>query len=419
MLNDKNKRFNMNKKPKKALIILYPIMVVASFFTLLWYRHKLKKINCKGLKAPYIVLATHSCMTDFNAAVKATCPNRLNWIISIEEFNRSEWLMRGVGGIAKRKFTNDPVLVKHCLRVIREKGVLVLYPEARFSFAGIVERIDNALGKLVKKANCPLVIMRNFGHFIQSPQYSKHPYRKIPLLSEFEQVLTKEQVENLSADEIQNVIKEKFYFDDYKYQKENNYKVTCKKRMDNAHKVLYKCPHCLEEYKMVAKGTKIKCEHCGVEYELDVYGSLHCLNSDTKFDNIPAWYNWEREEVIKEVREGKYHFEDQVQLEELMKPSIGFVRRGTVKFTHDYEGMKLEGTLDDGSEFYFLRPCKEQASCHVEFFFKDSKKKVGSALEVSSVHQTYFIWLLNHKEALTKIHLATEELYNLANQEAK
>ena len=102
-----------------------------------------------------------------------------------------------------------------------------------------------------------------------------------------------------------------------------------------------------------------------------------------------------------------------------MKPSIGFVNKGIVKFTHDYEGMKLEGTLDDGSEFYFLRPCREQASCHVEFFFKDSKKKVGSALEVSSIHQTYFIWLLNHKEALTKIHLATEELYNLANQETK
>jgi hypothetical protein len=138
----------------------------------------------------------------FNAAVKATFPNRVTWITSIEEFNRSEWLMRNIGCIAKRKFTKDPLVVKHCLRTIKNKGILIIYPEARFSFAGIPEHIDGALGKLVKTSKCPLIIMRNNGHYIQSPQFSKHPYRKIPLLSEFEQVVTREQVSTLTADEI-------------------------------------------------------------------------------------------------------------------------------------------------------------------------------------------------------------------------
>ena len=28
-------------------------------------------------------------------------------------------------------------------------------------------------------------------------------------------------------------------------------------------------------------------------------GTEITINGETKFDNIPAWYNWEREEVIK------------------------------------------------------------------------------------------------------------------------
>lgn len=41
MAKDK-RRFDMDKKPKKANYLLYPIMVVASFVTLIFYRHKLK-----------------------------------------------------------------------------------------------------------------------------------------------------------------------------------------------------------------------------------------------------------------------------------------------------------------------------------------------------------------------------------------
>ena len=76
--------------------------------------------------------------------------------------------------------------------------------------------------------------------------------------------------------------------------------------------------------------------------------------------------------------------------------------------------MKLEGKLDDGSDFSFFRPCLEQESCHVEFFFKNHKKEIGSAIDFATLDQTYFGWLVNQKEALTKIHLATEAIYNLA-----
>lgn len=190
--------------------------------------------------------------------------------------------------------------------------------------------------------------------------------------------------------------------------------MNCPKRLENAHKILYRCPHCLEEYRMKGEGTRIRCAHCQIEYELDEFGILKCLNGEGKFRTIPEWYAWEREEVEKEVASGAYRFEDEVKIEELMRPRIGFIPMGTVRFVHDLEGMKLDGTLDDGTPFAFFRPAIEQESCHVEYFFPNHRGEIGSAVDVADREHTYFIWLNRYPEALTKIHFATEAIYRAA-----
>ncbi len=410
----KMERLDMNRKVKKASAFLYPLMVVISWFTLRKLRYKLEKKDMKGLKPPYVVLATHAAFIDFEVAVMATFPHRPSWMISIEEYNRGETLMRSVGGIAKRKFTKDIVAVKHVFSILKKRGVVIIYPEARYSLAGVNEHIDGALGKLIKKADVPVVMLKSYGHFIRSPQWDKKPYRKVPMRSEFFPICTAEEVGKMTGEEIQKRIEENFIYDDYRYQRENRFRVKCSKRMENAHKILYRCPHCLEEYRMKGEGIRIRCENCRIEYELDEYGTLKCLNGETKFSTVPEWYAWEREEVEKEVASGHYRFVDQVKIEELMRPRIGFVPMGTVKFIHDLEGMKLEGTLDDGTAFSFFRPAIEQESCHVEYFFKNHRGEIGSAIDVADIKHTYFIWLNDYPEALTKIHFATEAIYRLA-----
>lgn len=408
----KMERLDMNRKVKKASALLYPLMVVVSWFTLRKLRYKLEKKT--RVKPPYVVLATHAAFIDFEVAVMATFPHRPSWMISIEEYNRGEVLMRNVGGIAKRKFTKDIVAVKHVFSILKKKGIVIIYPEARYSLAGVNEHIDGALGKLVKKANVPVLMLKSYGHFIHSPQWDKKPYRKIPMKSEFYPICTVEEVEKMTADAIQKRIEDNFVYDDYRYQRENDLRVNCPKRLENAHKILYRCPHCLEEYRMKGEGTRIRCAHCQIEYELDEFGILKCLNGEGKFRTIPEWYAWEREEVEKEVASGAYRFEDEVKIEELMRPRIGFIPMGTVRFVHDLEGMKLDGTLDDGTPFAFFCPAIEQESCHVEYFFPNHRGEIGSAVDVADREHTYFIWLNRYPEALTKIHFATEAIYRAA-----
>lgn len=406
------KRFNINKKPVKPWSLLMLVEWVGSYPSLIFSRHKLTKVNCEGLKPPYIILSNHASFYDFQVNVKATFPHKSHWVITIEEFIGKEWLMRAIGGIPKRKFTQGSVLVKNILTALRKnKKIVTIYPEARFSLAGITEDIGKALGKLIKTANVPVVVLNQNGNFIRSPQWNKHPYRRFRPTATFTCVATKEEIATLSADEIQDRIEKAFVYDDYKWQYENKVKIKCKKRAQNIHKILYQCPCCKTEFSMNSKDHKLWCEHCGKEWEMDYYGQLHCVNGEDTFNHVPDWYRWERQNVAEEVKNGSYYFEDMVRLDELVNCSKGFVTQGFVKMVHDYNGITLSSE-DPNFKFYLNKPIASMASCHIEYNFKKrGVKKPGDAIDIATIENTWFVFPQTANNCLTKIHFAVEELY--------
>lgn len=406
-MSKKIKRFDMNKKPRVPSRLLMPVEWVGSFPGLLFVRHKLKKVNCKGLKSPYLVLSNHASFIDFQVNVKATFPHRSHWVISIEEFVGREWLFRMIGGIPKRKFTQGTVMVKHILTALRKnKKIVTIYPEARFSLAGINEDIGKALGKLVKMAGVPVVVLNQNGNFLRSPQWCKHPIRRFKMDATFTCVATKEEVLALTAEEIQERIEKAFVYDDYKWQYENKVAIKSKKRAHNIHKILYQCPCCKKEFSMNSKDTKLWCEECGKEWEMDIYGRLHCLNGEDTFSHVPDWYLWERENVREEIRSGNYCFKDKVRMEELISSRVGFVEKGYIEMVHDYDGITLYSDVK-GQEFKLNKPVESMASLHIEYDFKNR----GDAIDIATLDNTWFVFPQTAKNCLTKLHFAVEEMY--------
>lgn len=404
----KNKKIDTRLSPKTPRPYLMPIEWGGSWPMTMSAKAKIKKINFDGLKPPYLILCNHASFIDFPLVVRAIFPHRCSWVISVEEFIGRNWLMRGVGGIYKRKFTQDLSVVKHILTVLtRQKLCCTIYPEARFSLAGINEQIDGALGKLAKKAKCPVVVCISRGNFLRSPQWCKHPYRKVPIESDFIQIVTREEVEKLSAAEIQKRIEDAFVYDDYAYQLDNKIKITSKKRAQNIHRILYQCPVCGTEFSTNSKDTKIWCEHCGSIWEMNVYGQLKRQNGEDIFTHVPDWYRWERENVRREIEEGRYHFEDTARLEKIINASAGFKVIGNVKLTHDENGFTMKGSLNNGQTFEFNRTVASMRSVHIEYDFKER----GDAIDLCTLDDTYFVFPLTARNCLTKLHFATEELH--------
>ena len=209
------KRFDMYRKPNKPRWYLKIVEFIAAPFYMLFNNGHVKTDKAvRKIKGPYLILATHASFMDFPQIVTGIMPRTTGWVMSVEEFRRSNFLMGGIGGMPKRKFTHDIVTAKHIMYYIKKlKHTCTIYPEARFSFAGVNERLDGALGKLCKVLGVPLVMCMANGNFINSPQWCKHPYRKIRQEAHIYQLCSKEEIDALSAEEIQERIEKAFVKD--------------------------------------------------------------------------------------------------------------------------------------------------------------------------------------------------------------
>ncbi len=403
------KRFDMSRRPNKPKWYLKIVEYVAApVYMLLNKGHVKTEKAVKQLKGPYLILASHASFMDFAQMVCGLMPRTTGWVMSVEEFRRGDWLMYGIGGMPKRKFTHDIVTAKHVMRYIKTLNhTCTIYPEARFSLAGINERLDDALGKLCKHLKVPVVLFKANGNFLNSPQWCKRPYRKIRQEAEISLLFTAEDVKTLPAEEMQAKIEKAFERDEYKWQVEKGYHIKSKYRAQGIHKILYKCPACGEEFKMDSKGTKLWCDACGATWEMDTLSRLQGVNTDAGFSHVPDWYNWEREEVRKEVQAGTYHFEDDVRVEDYYSTKVGFVTVGQARVVHDANGFTFTGEVD-GKPFELNKPVSSMYSVHIEYNFLNR----GDAFDIATDKTSYFMFLKNAKNYLTKMHFAQEELYD-------
>ena len=221
-VNYKNKkRYNTAKYPKRQMKFLTWLIWVLSNIDLMFKKHRVEKINMEGLKPPYFMLSNHQYFIDFELAALVTYPHRVNNVINIDGYCKRAWLMELIGGICTRKFSNDIHLVKSIKKVLERGDVVGLYPEARYSACGITSYIPLSVAKMVKKFKVPVVVIIHHGNHLHTPFWNFRKKRKVPLYTKATQVLTKEQIEMMSVEEINQVIQKAFIYDEYQYQNEN------------------------------------------------------------------------------------------------------------------------------------------------------------------------------------------------------
>ena len=161
----------------------------------------------------------------------------------------------------------------------------------------------------------------------------------------------------------------------------------------------------------MSEGTKLWCNACGAEWEMDTLSRLMGVNTDKGFQHVPDWYNWEREEVKKEVANKTYRFEDDVNITEYYSSKTGVIDVGEGHFVHDEKGFAFTGTVDN-KPFSLSKAVNETYSLHIEYDFL----KKGDAFDVATDKTTYFMYLKTPQKVITKLHFAVEELYNYYNE---
>lgn len=396
-------RFDMTKPPKRQR--LRPLIWLLSFPDAKKHRSKITKINMDGVKPPYLLFVNHNAFLDFKVAAKATFPYRCNSIVAIDGFLIGEWLLRTAGCIGKRKFTKDLTVVKHLKTVVDNGDIGVIYPEARYSLCGTNAVLPDSLGKLAKLLKVPIVTIINHGHHISSPFWNLKE-RGNSVESTMTCLMNADEIKTKTAEEINAVLQKEFRYDDFKWQWDNKIKIDSPQRAEGLHKVLYQCPKCNTEYKMASKDDKLVCTHCNKSWTMGEYGRLSADDGETEFYHIPDWYEWERENVRGEIKRGEYSFNCDVRVDSLPNAK-GFIDIGKAKLIHNMQGFLLEGEYN-GEAYKVEKSVASMYSCHIEYEYLGKK---GDGIDLNTVNDTYYIYPENCDFSVTKIALATEELY--------
>ena len=253
----------------------------------------------------------------------------------------------------------------------------------------------------------PLVTVVHHGNHLYAPFWNFRSKRKVPMHTVFTQILTPEQIEAMSVDEINAALRQALQYDEYRYQKDNGIRITEPTRAEGLHQVLYQCPCCGKEHAMDSKGAELFCTACGKRWLWQEDSYLKALEGETEFDHIPDWFAWERTQVEKQIEEGTYHFEDEVEVFSL--PRVWrYIPLGKAKLVHDMEnGFTLEGHYR-GERYYINRMPLQTNSLHVEYDFGPLD---GSDYVDISTENDSFYCRPTKKDVITKLAFATEILY--------
>lgn len=411
----KKKYYNTAKYPIRQPIFFVWLIWILCKIILIGKKYKVEKINMEGLKPPYMLLSNHMYFIDFELAAMGTFPHRVNNVVHLDGYYRRPWLMELIGAIGTRKFTNDMHLIKSINKVLKRGDILSMYPEARYSPCGVTSFLPDSLGKLIKMNKVPVVVTIHRGNHLHSPFWNFRKKRRVPFHTTMTQILTAEQVKEMSVDEINAAVKKAFEYDDYRYQKENGILITEKYRAEGMHKILYQCPNCMTESKMSSKGTEIFCTECGKRWNLNEDGTLSALTGKTEFSHVPDWFEWERTQVREQIRRGEYSFSDDVEI--YSQPRCWkFEYLGDGKLTHDVnEGFIVEGFYR-GEKYHIQRKPIQTNSLHIEYDY--CYLKPLDCVDISTENDSFYCYP-KKENVVTKLAFATEEIYQMTLEKTK
>ena len=254
-------------------------------------------------KQPYLVFANHSDSMDPVYIIKT--------LKRYVRFVMSDHVMRSglVGKIYN--FLDCPIVFE------REKGTDVLfndivanikagvnvamYPEGALTSVGETQFISKRNAALVKECDCTFVTFRTKGGYFKKPRWVKNS-RKGPIHGEVVHIYSREEIRNMTEDELYQHIVEDLYVNAYDEQRKNPYEYICEDPAESAEIILYGCPKCKSIGKLKTKGDKIFCP-CSFEATVDNYGFWH--SEDLPFDNIVEWDKFQKELLRKVIEEKK------------------------------------------------------------------------------------------------------------------
>jgi len=251
-------------------------------------------------------------------------------------------------------------------------------------------------------------MIKTEGAFSRDPLYNMLKLRQVNVSATMTYLLSPEQIHEKSTEELNEILKEAFTFDNFRWQQENQISITEDFRADGLDRVLYKCPACQTEGEMEGAHTKIRCKHCNKTWELTEYGFLKAEDGNDIFNHVPDWYAWERKCVKEELETGAYRLDIPVDIGMLIDTTCLY-QIGKGRLVHTKEGFHLTGA--DGKLDYTQAPLASY-SLYSDYFWYE----IGDMISIGDQKALYYCFPTESGVPVAKARLAAEELYKIVKR---
>ncbi len=398
----------VHKKPRKPSRFLATLVRILSAPTLkkIKFSYTTERMELVGKKQPCLILMNHSSFTDMKLAFGIFYPRRMGIVTSVDAMSGFLGkLMRWLGCTPTHKYVPDLSLISDIKYMLHEnKTSVLMYPEAGYSFDGRATTLQRGLGVLMKRLGVPVVTVITQGAFHRDPLYNMLQIRDVQVSAHVKCIATPEEIKVKSSEELDALLDEAFAFDNFAWQRDNKISIDVPFRADGLHRILYKCPHCNTENQMEGKGIHLTCHSCGKRWEMDEYGQLAAIGAETEYPHIPDWYTWQRECVCRELEDGTYLLDTDVEIAVQVNLD-GVCKIGAGHLTHDLNGFRLTGA--DGKLDY------KQSAVYSHTLYSDYYwYEIGDVIGIGDNEFSYFCFPKGNV-SVTKARLATEELYKM------
>ena len=354
------------KKIKRPPYVIYNVL--GRIWQLLFFKKYGVKVtyetDVRKEKNPHILISNHTSRMDYIFTGVPVLPNTYNFVAGYNEFFRSH--LKGVFNllqvIPKKNFTPDFYAVKTVTKILKSGGNVLIYPEGMNSISGANQPVAIGTGKFLKAFKVPVYYSYIKGGHLTCPKYTlnESPGRVEVTIGKMFSV---EDLESLSPEQIEDILNEKLYQDDYKWNKIHKYKYkTNGKAADGLHDLLFWCPKCGSQLTMHSENDVIKCTHCGNGATVDDTYQMTPFNSDCVIpDTQTEWFNKQRDVIKEEVKNPDFSYTIDVSMGVLpdFEPLKDYKTSeivGEGKLTIDRSGLTYNGTKKGENYTFHLTP---------------------------------------------------------------
>ena len=337
---------------KKKLPLRHKL--VWGFFTppvrlLMWLKFGYRARRAKNLPDKYIVLSNH--LTDYDPILVGLSFPQM-YFVGSEHIARwgfvSKFLKWGFDPILRYKGMPATSAIMNILRKIKLGGNVAMFAEGVRSWDGMPSPIAPTTGQLIKNSGVALVTYKITGGYFISPMWSGKNTRRGKSFGEVVDVYTKEELAEMSVEDINRAIKRDLWEDAYETQQKEMNSYKGKRLAEGFENLLFICPSCKKIETIRSEDCTAYCTNCNFKLTYTELGML----KGAPFNTCKELAAWQKEELNTLAQNSAVFSAEDAELVSVKDHEEELVDKGTLTLSRDFISVgNTEVSLDAITEF--------------------------------------------------------------------